>query len=107
MGDHADISKHVRLYIGVFVALAIATVLTVAAAQLHVSTPVHIAVALVIAGIKASLVAMIFMHLKWEQSFSIWVVLAICAVMFLMVVFVPMLSMKDMDRLLVGHGAWG
>ncbi len=106
MGDHADISKHVRLYIGVFVALAIATVLTVAASRLHVSTPVHIAVALVIAGIKASLVAMIFMHLKWEQSFPIWAVLGLCAVFFLALLFIPMLSMQDANRLLVGHGVW-
>lgn len=107
MSDHADISKHVKLYIFVFAALAAGTVLTVAAAQIHVSKPVGIAIALGIATVKASLVALIFMHLKWERSFSIWVALALCAVFFLLLLLVPMLSMQDMYQPFVEYGIWG
>ena len=69
MGEHADVSKHVKLYLCVFAALAAGTVLTVAAAQLPVSHTVGVAIALGIATVKASLVELIFMHLRWEQSF--------------------------------------
>lgn len=94
--SHADISKHVKAYVGVFVALAVFTVITVVAAYgIHVSTPAHIAIALVIAAIKASLVAAIFMHLKWERGQAIWIVLALCAFFFLLLIFLPVLSAAD------------
>lgn len=105
-GSH-DISKHVRSYVAVFVALAIFTVITVAVAYgVHVSKPAHIGIALVIAAIKASLVAAIFMHLKWERSISIWWVLVICAIFFLALIFLPVLSMQDAPPG-VQHSAWG
>ena len=107
MGDaHADISKHVRSYIIVFAALAVGTILTVAASQIHVSTPAHITIALAIAVVKASLVAAIFMHLKWEHAPSIWWVLLICAVFFVALMLLPSLTTHDHPPQAV-QGTWG
>ena len=102
---HADISKHVKIYIGVLVALLVFTVLTVMAAQLHVSNLAHIAIALLIAVVKGSLVAAVFMHLKWEKSISIWWSLAICAIFFFALLLLPLLTMADMAN--AQPGTWG
>ena len=107
MGDHADVSKHIKTYMLVFAALAVGTVLTVLAAQIQVSTPVHIAIALAIAIVKASLVAAIFMHLKWEKSSSIWMALLFCAIFFVVLLLLPVLTVQDMNRVGVEHGIWG
>ncbi len=65
---HHDISKHVRRYMGVFLALLLGTVVTVAASYIPFkSNEVNIAVALAIATVKATLVAAIFMHLSAER----------------------------------------
>jgi caa(3)-type oxidase subunit IV len=107
MSDSHDISKHIRSYLGVFIALAAFTVITVAVAYgVHVSKPAHIGIALVIAAFKASLVAAIFMHLKWERSASIWWVLLICAFFFLVLISIPVLSMQDAPPG-VQHSTWG
>ena len=63
-----DIKKHVRVYVAVFVALAALTLITVGASTLQVSTGVHIAIALLIAAVKGSLVASYFMHLISEKK---------------------------------------
>jgi len=106
MGDaHADISKHVKAYIGVFVALAILTIVTVLASRIHFSGSGNIVVALVIAAFKASLVAAIFMHLKWEKAPSIWWALAICAIFFVFLIFLPVLSVGDLPPQ-AQHGMW-
>ena len=93
MGDaHSDISKHVKAYIRVFAALAILTIVTVAVSRIPFPGAGNIVIALVIAAVKASLVAAIFMHLKWEKSPSIWWILAVCAVFFLALIFLPVLT---------------
>jgi cytochrome c oxidase subunit IV len=67
--DHAaDIDKHVRVYITVFVALMVLTIVTVAIARLHLPVPVAVSVALLVATIKGSLVACYFMHLISEKK---------------------------------------
>lgn len=104
--SHADVSKHVKSYIAVFIALAVFTVLTVLASGIEVSTPAHITIALVIAAIKATLVAAIFMHLKWEKGHAIWFVLALCAIFFVLLLFLPVLTTNDLP-LAVKHGSWG
>ncbi|GEM_PF-808905 len=106
-GSHADVSKHVKAYVGVFLALAVFTVLTVAASQfIHVSTPAHIGIALVIAAVKATMVAAIFMHLKWEKCWTVWFTLVLCAFFFLVLVMIPVLmSNEGMPEVL--HGTWG
>ncbi len=97
-GDHADISKHVRLYISIFVALGALTVVTVLASFVHLgkegSHTGNMLLGMFIALIKASLVAAIFMHLKWERKI-IYLTLAICFVLFAVLMVVPMLTISD------------
>jgi len=103
-GAHADISKHVKAYIGVFVALAIATVITVAASTIDFGGHLNMFIALLIAVVKASLVAAIFMHLKWERSGAIWWVLALCAIFFAALILLPVLT----ESTIAGRpGTWG
>jgi len=64
-----DISKHIKVYVGVFVALLLGTILTVAMYYQHFdSVAVTVAIALFIATVKASLVAGFFMHLISEKK---------------------------------------
>lgn len=91
-GSHADTSKHVRMYLGVFGALFICTILTVAVSTVDLGGMKNVVVALLIAAFKASLVAMIFMHLKWESSGIIWVTLALCAFFFCVLMMLPVLT---------------
>jgi caa(3)-type oxidase subunit IV len=96
-GAHADVSKHVKAYIGVFLALAVFTGVTVGVSYVHFgSHMMNIAVALVIAIIKASLVAAIFMHLKWERGLTIWISLVFCAVFFVALMLLPILTASDL-----------
>jgi cytochrome c oxidase subunit IV len=93
--DHAaDIDRHVRIYITVFVALMVLTIVTVAIAELHL--PVHIAVtvALLVATVKGSLVACYFMHLISEKKL-IYAVLALTAVFFVALLALPVVTHSD------------
>lgn len=102
---HADISKHVKAYIRVFAVLAILTIVTVAISRIHFPGSGNIVVALVIAAFKASLVAAVFMHLKWEKSPSIWWVLAVCAIFFAFLIFIPVLAVGELPPQ-AQHGMW-
>ncbi len=62
-----DIKKHVRIYISVFAALAVLTIVTVAVGYIHLPIVPALVVALLIATIKAGLVAGYFMHLISEE----------------------------------------
>src|SRR5213078_2211772 len=63
------IAKHVKVYITVFIALLVGTLLTVGMYYFHFnSVAVTITIALFIATIKASLVAGFFMHLISEKK---------------------------------------
>ena len=67
--NHAhDINKQVRIYVGVFVALLVGTILTVAASRVHFGHTGNIIIALIIALVKAGLVAGFFMHLVSEKK---------------------------------------
>ncbi|MBI2214017.1 MAG: cytochrome C oxidase subunit IV family protein [Acidobacteria bacterium] len=66
--EHADeVRKHLKLYIGVFVALIVLTVATVAVSKLALGVALAVSVALIIATLKVSLVGAYFMHLAWEK----------------------------------------
>jgi len=66
--DAAEIDRHVRTYIGVFVALMVLTVVTVGVSYIDMSSGMAVAVAMFIATIKGSLVAGFFMHLVSEKK---------------------------------------
>ncbi|MCC6849788.1 MAG: cytochrome C oxidase subunit IV family protein [Deltaproteobacteria bacterium] len=73
--DPAEIDRHVRTYIMVFATLMVLTLVTVAVSYLHLEIHEAVAIALLIATVKASLVALFFMHLVSERQ----VVLSILA----------------------------
>jgi cytochrome c oxidase subunit IV len=93
--DHAvDIDRHVRVYITVFVALMVLTIVTVAISRLHLSVPIAVTVALLVAIIKGSLVACYFMHLISEKKL-IYAVLALTVAFFAVLLAVPSLTFFD------------
>ena len=88
-GDHAaDIDRHVRIYITVFVALMALTIITVAVSYLHLPIGYAVAVALLVATVKGTLVACYFMHLISEKKL-IYAVLVLTAVFFLALLALP------------------
>jgi cytochrome c oxidase subunit 4 len=88
--DAEAIRKQVRSYIGVFVALLVLTVLTVAVAEFHISPVWAIIVALIIASFKGSLVASVFMHLNHERKAIYWVLL-LTVLFFIVLMAIPSL----------------
>ena len=84
-----DIREHVRVYVTVFVALALLTVVTVGISYIGMRTALAICVAMVVATVKAGLVAGYFMHLITEQRVIIWL-LALCAAFVVFLVFLPL-----------------
>jgi cytochrome c oxidase subunit 4 len=92
--DQAEVKKSVRNYMTVFVMLMVFTVLTVTASRFHLAVPVAITLALVIAAMKGSMVASVFMHLSHEKR-AIYGALLLTIVFFLVLLFIPVLSMMD------------
>ncbi len=94
-GDHAaDIDKHIRVYITVFVVLMALTIVTVAVSRYHLPVPIAVTVALFVATIKGSLVACYFMHLISEKKLII-AVLALTAVFFVALLTLPVVTVHD------------
>ena len=90
--DHAaDIDRHVRVYITVFVALMVLTVITVAISYLDLSVPIAVGVALFVATIKGALVAGYFMHLVSEKKL-IYAVLVLTVVFFIVLLALPVVT---------------
>jgi cytochrome c oxidase subunit IV len=90
----ADIDRHVRVYITVFVALMALTIVTVAISYLHLPVPLAVTVALLVATVKGSLVACYFMHLISEKKL-IYAVLALTAAFFIALLTLPLLTVHD------------
>jgi len=72
--DHGA-HDHSKAYVWVLLALAVGTLLTVAVSRVHFGRVGNIGVGLMIATVKASLVVMFFMHLKYEQRWWAGIVL--------------------------------
>ena len=93
--DHAvDIDRHVRVYITVFVALMVLTIVTVAISRFHLPVPVAVTVALLVAIIKGSLVACYFMHLVSEKKL-IYAVLVVTVAFFIALLALPVLTVHN------------
>jgi len=93
--DHAaDIDKHVRVYITVFVALMVLTIVTVAIARVHLPVPIAVTLALLVATVKGSLVACYFMHLISEKKL-IYAVLLLTVVFFVALLALPVVTHSD------------
>jgi cytochrome c oxidase subunit 4 len=87
--SHADIDRQVKIYVLVFAALLVLTMVTVAVSRLHLPVASAVAVALVVATVKGGLVASYFMHLVSERKLIYWV-LGITVAFFLAVLLLPL-----------------
>ena len=70
---HDDEIAHVmpvRLLIGVWAALMVLTVITVAVTSVDLGSRVNLIIAMAIATVKAGLVVTYFMHLRWDRPFN-------------------------------------
>ena len=95
MSDHSsDVSKHIRGYMIVGGTLLIGTILTVLASYVDLGHHWNIVLALVIATVKASLVALFFMHLISERQ-MIYIVLAFTAFFLVGLMFLTIGSFAD------------
>jgi cytochrome c oxidase subunit IV len=95
--DSAAVQKSVRSYITVFVMLMIFTLLTVAVSRFHFAVPIAIAVALIIAATKGSMVGTVFMHLSHEKQ-AIYGTILLTFVFFFLLLFLPLLTHLDRVR---------
>jgi cytochrome c oxidase subunit 4 len=94
---HADpeaIKKSIRSYMIVGALLLVFTAVTVVANRLHLAVPLAITVALIIAAMKGSMVAAVFMHLSHEKKW-IYGALLLTVVFFVVLLFLPMLTTAD------------
>jgi len=92
--DPAVIKKAIRTYGIVGGLLLVFTVITVAVNQVHLAVPLAITVALIIATIKGSMVASIFMHLSHEKKW-IYGSLILTVVFFIVLIMLPNLTISD------------
>lgn len=95
-GHGEDIEEQIRVYLLVFGALAVLTVLTVGVAYISLPFALAIIVALAIATVKGGLVAGYFMHLVSEKQI-IYVVLLFTAI-FVLAMLILMSSSITVHR---------
>lgn len=91
MSHDVDIDHHVRVYMRVFAALIVLTVVTVAASFIDLSTGPAFALGLFIASVKGSLVACYFMHLIDEKKLIYWV-LGVAVLFFFFELLIPFIT---------------
>jgi cytochrome c oxidase subunit 4 len=92
--DPEAIKRSVRLYLKIGAALFVFTAITVAVNRVHLAVPLAITVALIIASIKGSMVASVFMHLSHEKKW-IYGSLLLTVVFFVALLFIPFFTVAD------------
>ncbi len=92
--DPEAIRKSIRTYWMVGGALFAFTVITVIVNQIHLAVPLAITVALIIATIKGSMVAAVFMHLSNEKKW-IYGALVLTVIGFIILMTVPFSTGHD------------
>lgn len=93
-----DLNKHIRIYIGVFVALLILTGVTVWVSYLDLSPIAAVVVAMAVALTKGTLVVGFFMHIfdefKESKPVLFWTLVA-SVFMFFVLLIIPLLNYYD------------
>ena len=92
-----EFKKHLSKYYVVFVALLCLTAITVGVSYLRLNRPLAITVALIIASIKAGLVAGVFMHLLDEKK-VIYAVLLLTGLFFALLLLLPSLTVFEVFK---------
>ena len=93
-------ASSVRVYLTVFAALALLTALTVGISELHLARSAAVLMAVFIAGVKASLIVLFFMHLKFEKGWIHW---ALLTALFLVLVLI-FLVLPDVGTSVLSSG---
>lgn len=96
-----EFKKHLSKYYVVFVALLCLTAITVGVSYLHLNRPLAITIALIIASVKAGLVAAVFMHLIDEKK-VIYAVLLLTALFFALVLLLPSFTLFEHGHVITG-----
>lgn len=91
MSAHADIDRQVARYVRVFVVLVVLTVVTVAVSYLDLPFGATVALGLLVASLKAGLVACCFMHFLSEKRLILWI-MTLTAVLLLFALLVPWIT---------------
>jgi cytochrome c oxidase subunit 4 len=94
--DPESVKKAVRLYVMIGAALFVFTVITVAVNQVHLAIPLAITVALIIASLKGSMVASVFMHLSNERK---WIYGSLLLTVFFFIVLMSLPLFTTMDHI--------
>jgi cytochrome c oxidase subunit IV len=102
--DAAEVKKSVRTYMLVGALLYVGTIITVAVNQVHLAVPLAITVALIIATVKGSAVASVFMHLSHEKRW-IYGSLILTVAFFIVLLAVPFLTISDTIGTPIHHSA--
>ena len=89
--DQEAIKKSIRSYMVVGALLLVFTGVTVAANAFHLAVPAAITLALIIASIKGTMVASVFMHLSHEKKW-IYGSLLLTVFFFIVLLFLPLLT---------------
>ena len=84
----------IRKYILIGAALLVFTGITVAANQVHLAVPLAVTVALIIAIMKGSMVAAVFMHLSDEKKW-IYGALLLTVAFFIVLMTLPIFTVMD------------
>ena len=92
--DAASVKSSIRKYMMVGAALLVFTAITVAANQVHLAVPIAVTVALIIATMKGSMVAAVFMHLSHEKKW-IYGALLLTVVFFVVLMCLPVFTTMD------------
>ena len=94
-GNIEEVRKHVKVYLVVFAALGVLTLVTVGIAYIDLSIFPAVILALIVASVKGTLVASYFMHLISEKK-AIYGVLAFTALFLIVMLLVPLFTTGDM-----------
>ena len=96
--DVEELNHHIKIYVGVFIALLVLTGVTVGVSYLHLPTHLAVIVALIVACTKGALVVGFFMHIfeefKERKPVLFWS-LTSAVVGFLVVLALPVLTLLD------------
>lgn len=99
-----DLSRHIKVYVGVFIALLVGTVLTVGMYYVHFEkVAVTVTIALFIATVKASLVAGFFMHLISEKK-AVYAILLATVFFFASMMYLTVWARDEMPKGTVYYG---
>ena len=90
-----EVQKSIKTYMMVFASLGVLTILTVSVSYLeNLSVAQAVSLALVVASVKASLVALYFMHLIDEERIIYWL-LGLTVAFFVFVMYLPSAWIHD------------